>query len=40
VTIAFLDAHPEKQKTDRNAAIEEILRAWKLAMAAAGQDIG
>jgi nucleoside-diphosphate-sugar epimerase len=39
-TIAFLDAHPEKQKTDRNAAIEEILRAWKLAMAAAGQDIG
>lgn len=28
-TIAFLDAHPEKQQTDGNAAIEEILQVWR-----------
>lgn len=28
-TIAYLDAHPEKQSAGRNAAIEEILQAWR-----------
>jgi nucleoside-diphosphate-sugar epimerase len=28
-TIAYLDTHPDKQSTARNAAIEEILQAWR-----------
>ena len=27
-TVAYLDAHPEKQITDRDSAMEEVLHAW------------
>jgi nucleoside-diphosphate-sugar epimerase len=39
-TVEFLDAHPERQETDRNDAIEEILKAWKLGMEAAEHPTG
>lgn len=32
-TIAYLEAHPEAQKTDADAATEEILRVWHQALA-------
>jgi nucleoside-diphosphate-sugar epimerase len=31
-TIGYLEAHPEAQKTEADAATEEILRVWRLAM--------
>jgi hypothetical protein len=31
-TIAWLEAHPEAQKTDADAATEEILRVWRQAL--------